>query len=205
MKLKIITLLSALSLMLTGCASGNASITSSSPEIGTTSGNSSITSSSPEIEVTSGNANITRDTTEIKVTAEKFQEETGFLFSVPEGAEDVTYFIDTETKRALMGFVLDGVLWNAIVKRSDAFEDIVNWYVRDNEEEIGCDFDSDQIMKVHGADPDVKCYRIHFADNREAYSFSAMWFLEDEGFMISLVSFSENPVHTMPVEVFGSM
>lgn len=187
MKGKIITLLSALSLMLTGCASGNAN----------------ITSSSPEIEVTSGNANITRDSPEIEVTAEKFQEETGFLFSVPEGAEDVTYIIDTETKRALMGFVLNGVLWNAMVKRSDAFEDIVNLYVRDNWEEIGCDFDSDQIMKVHGADPDVKCYRIHYADNSEAYRFSAMWFLEDEGFMISLGSYSEKLVHTMPVEVFG--
>ena len=171
MKGKIITLLSALSLMLTGCASGNANITRSNPEI--------------------------------EVTAEKIQEEIGFLFSVPEGAEDVTYSIDTETHRGIMGFVLDGVVWNAKVKRSDAFADIDNLYVEDSWEEIGCDFDSDQIMKVHDADPDVKCYRIHYADNNEAYMCSAMWFLEDEGFIISLDSYSEMPVHTMPVEVFG--
>ncbi|MCH5250520.1 MAG: hypothetical protein J1E98_11325 [Lachnospiraceae bacterium] len=49
----------------------------------------------------------------------------------------------------------------------------------------------------------MKCYRIHYADNGEAYTCSVMWFLEDEGFMISLDSYSDNPVHTMPVEVFG--
>lgn len=170
MKGKIIMLLSALSLMLTGCASGN--------------------------------ANITRSDSEIEVTAEKFQEEIGFLFSVPEGAEDVTYSIDTETHCGFMGFVLDGVVWNAKVKRSDAFADIKNLYIEDSWEEIGCDFDSNQIMKVHGVNPDVKCYRIPYADNSEAYRCLAMWFLEDEGFMISLDSYSEKPIRTMPVEVF---
>lgn len=156
----------------------------------------------------SRDSNITAPTTEIEATAEKIQEDIGFLFFVPEGAEDVTYKIDTAdaaAHRGFMGFVLDGDGWNAYVKRSDAFADIVNLYFddRDGWEKIGCDFDSDQIIKVHGADPDVKCYKIHYADNSEAYMFSAMWFLKDEGFMVALINYSKNPIHSMPVEVFG--
>jgi len=140
---------------------------------------------------------------EIEVTAEAFADMMGFTFSVPDDAKDVTYIIDTDTGRGTMGFYLGDVLWNARVMRHDTYLNIEGDYVDDSMEEIRCDFASDPAMTVRGVDPTyVKGYRIKYSEDWEAYMYKALWFLEDEGYIISLANYSETPVDSMPVEVF---
>ena len=172
MKGRFVALISAFSILLTGCAAGTERL---------------VQRPNPEIEVSAG----------------EFESELGFHLSIPEGAGEVTYTIDTESKRGLAAFYQDGVLWNALVMRSDVSIDFINYYDDDNVDEVDIDFDSNQVLKVRGADPVLKYYRMRYSDNSEAYMLTAQWFLEDEGFMVALKNYSEEPVHTMPVEVFG--
>lgn len=194
MRGKIIALSAVFILMLTGCASKNEDM---------------LQQPNPETNVTEEQQTDitilidTRDDPSIEVSAEEFQKEMGYSFSVPQGAQEVTYVIDTEQHRGYMGFYLDGVLWNARVKRADAFTDIVNTYIDDYVEEIGSELDSEQILQVHGADPEIHYYRYKYDNKTLSYDLTAMWYLEKEGFMVALTSYSETPIHTMPVEVFG--
>ena len=63
-----------------------------------------------------------------------------------------------------------------------------------------------QVIKARGAEPDVlRYFLIHYHSDtiNDAYMFNAYWFLEDEGLELTLQSYSEQPVHEVPVEVFG--
>ena len=111
--------------------------------------------------------------------------------------------IDPELHWGYMSFYQDGVLWNAKAKRADAFTDIVNTYIDDYVEEIGSELDNDQVLQVHGADPEIHYYRYKYNNKTISYDLTAMLHLEEEGFMVALTSYSETPIHTMPVEVFG--
>ena len=144
-----------------------------------------------------------RQSPEIHVTAEEFTEEMGYQFYIPDGVVEVDYVIDTDSHRGLIGFYLDDVLCNIKVKRSDVFFDIDDPYVTDDWEKLTFEPDEGQILKVHGADPEVRYWKINYSDTNKAYWLSAEWFLEDEGIMTALICYSEKPVHTMPIEVFG--
>lgn len=101
-----------------------------------------------------------------------------------------------------MAFYVDDVLWNVYVKKTDVYYDYRSGYMAENQKKIPCDLDSDRNLQVHGAEPEIDYYRIEYSDDDVAYMLDAQWFLEDEGYMIALRSYSEEPIHTMPVEVF---
>ena len=142
---------------------------------------------------------------EVEVTAEEFEKEYGFSPSIPEGVEEVQYVIDTDTHRGFVGFYEGDVLWNIKVLKTDEFKDIATPYSYEGTTEIDCFIDSNQDLTVQGVEPQLTCYRNQYSEDNEDYMAVAMWFLEDDGLMISLQSLSDEPVHTMPVEVFDSI
>lgn len=147
---------------------------------------------------------VQRDSPEKEVSAEEFKKEYGFCLSVPKGAEDVIYVIDTETLRGTMSFKLNDSYWSARVLKTNTFID-EHYYVDETMEEIDSIFADNQDIKVCGVEPEVKSYRVHYADNSGAYKSTATWFLKDKGLWISLDSYSEKRPDTMPVEVFDKI
>ena len=152
-----------------------------------------------------------RPPTDRQVTAEEFEEELGFRFNIPEGAEVCEYRIDYSSPNMPVGFVgfyHDGILWNATVMstnrsyyRDDLFEPYKSEY-----DELNFVPENGQVIKARGAEPDVlRYFLIHYHSDtiNDAYMFNAYWFLEDEGLELTLQSYSEQPVHEVPVEVFG--
>ena len=58
-------------------------------------------------------------------------------------------------------------------------------------------------MKVHGADPKaVYGYYEKVSEDYEYYHYDANWYLDNEGYSISLACYSDAPIDSMPVEVF---
>ena len=148
---------------------------------------------------------VQRPDPEVNVTAEEFEKEYGFSPSIPEGVEEVEYVIDTESHRGCVGFYVGDVLWNVKVLMTDEYKDIAKPYIDEHTNEMDCFLDSSQDLTVHGVEPELICYRFQYSEDNEDYMAFAMWFLEDDGLMISLQSLSDEPVHTMPVELFDSI
>lgn len=148
---------------------------------------------------------VDRPSPEIEVTPEEFEKEYGFSPSIPESVEEVQYIIDTDTHRGFVGFYEGEVLWNIKVLKNEEFKDIGTPYFYEGTTEIDCFIDSDQDLTVHGVEPQLNCYMNQYSEDNVDYSAVAMWFIEDDGLMITLVSLSDEPVHTMPVEVFDSV
>ena len=139
----------------------------------------------------------------IYVTDQEFQNRMGYSFTVPDGAVDVYYTLDTDDSTVgTMGFTLDGVYWKASIIQRDVYLYLCHPYLGDGETEVSCDFKDDPAMKVHGVDPEVKGLYIKYDENWEQYAYSASWYLDGEGYSISLDCYSEAPIDFMPVEVF---
>ena len=140
----------------------------------------------------------------ITVTAEEFQDMMGYSFIVPDGAKDIYYYIDTESKVGKMQFDLDGVFWTAQMLQRDVYIRLDRPHVDDCGIEITCDFKDDPAaLQVHGVDPEgVNGYHMKYSEDWEQYIYSANWFLEDEGYSISLGCYSDTRIDSMPVEVF---
>lgn len=242
MKIKIAVLVTAFSVMLTGCGAINdepVGVTAPAAEVMSEetreTAETSVQTQAPETEATSETAQESTETTakkrkftsmtepppeitdkgtviyqrpnpEIEVTAEEFkefEEEIGYSLSVPEGAKNVVYQIDTEQYYGTLAFYLDDVLWNAKVRRRDKSEYKPEPYVGDYETEIDCEFKSGQVTKVHGVEGDIRYYRITYPNNTEAYKLNAEWFLEDGGYELLMSCYSEEPIYTMPIETLG--
>lgn len=138
----------------------------------------------------------------IEVSAEEFQDRMGYSFCVPDGAQDVYYFINTDTNVGMMDFTLDGVTCIAQVLQRDIYIRLDHPYIDDSGVEISCGFENDPAMKVHGADPEIKAYRVRYSDDRIEYIYSANWFLDQEAYSISLRCHADAPIDSMPVEIF---
>lgn len=199
---EFIVFISAL-IMLTGCASGN-------PAAESERGNALIEAVDPENYIVT---TITeREPPEHHVTAEEFEKEMGFSFNIPDGVEEVDYVIDTSMFEPVgfVGFYWDGVLWNAKVMRTDRSyyrDDLFAPYKIDFDE---LDFkpENGQVIKVHGAEPDVlRYFLIHYNSDtiKDTYDFNAYWFLEDDRLELIIQSISEEPIHKVPVEVFAPL
>ena len=76
-------------------------------------------------------------------------------------------------------------------------------YVDEYMDEIDCELDDGQITTVDGTEAELHYYRSQYTDGSEAFNLFAKWTLEDEGYQIALRAFSETPIHTLPVEIFG--
>lgn len=142
---------------------------------------------------------------EYEVSAEDFEvyeEEIGFHLSVPEGAEKIAYRIDAESYKGTLIFYLGDVLWDAKVMPADE-EVFYRPYVDEYMTELDCDLESDRFTKVHGVEGDIRYYKITYSDTKEAYKLDARWYLEDEGYLIEMGCLSDEPIHSMPIEVFG--
>ena len=200
MRYNIILLLSVISLLLTGCAADvqDNEIPAAEAVTGTEAPDMIQEPDFDEVTILTA-----RPDPEIEVTAEELEKELSYRFIVPEGAENVIYFYDTESKRGTMTFYLDGVYWDAKVIRTDSYFEFNRKYIDEYTKEIVPELDSDRILQVHGIDPEINYYNTHYGQNDESFDLSAMWYLEEEGLMIALSSYSETPIHTMPVEVFG--
>ncbi len=145
----------------------------------------------------------TRDNPEKPVSAEDFMNEFGSVVSVPDDITILEYKIDPEIQRGYMAFYKDDVLWNAYVKPDNIWPEVYGVYVDEYMEEIDCELDDGQITEVHGIAPELHYYRIQYDDGSEAYRLYVEWKLEDDGFQIALISYSENPIHTIPVEIWA--
>lgn len=147
---------------------------------------------------------IDREDPEKEITEEEFMNEFGALVSIPEDIEILGYMKDTDMQRGSVFFKKDGLQWDAYVKPVNNCLKINNIYVDENMHEIDCEFDDGQITTVDGVEPELYYYKTLYADGSEAYDFLATWDLEDKGYQIALRSFSETPIHTLPVEIFAS-
>ena len=260
MRSKTAALLTALSLMLTGCGSVNeepvrkvpaaettaettvTSIQTQAPETEATSETTreatetSVQTQAPETEATSettakstetsarkrkfttatepppemtdkGRVIYQRPSPEYEVSAEDFEifeEEIGYHLYLPEGAEKVAYWIDAEVYKGTLVFYLGDVLWDAKVMPVDGDEEpFYRPYVDDYMTELDCDFESGQVTKLHGVEGDIRYYRITYSDTSGAYTLEARWYLEDEGYVVEMGCLSDEPIHTMPIEVLG--
>ena len=144
----------------------------------------------------------TRENPEIEITAEEFMEKFGSVITVPEGIEILEYRIDTETERGYMAFYKDEVLWNVYVKPDNIYPEVYRVNVDEDMEETDCELSPGQVTKVHGIEPELHYYRSRYEDGSESYRLFAKWTLEEEGYELWLICYSETPIHTIPVEVF---
>ena len=144
----------------------------------------------------------TRDNPEKPVSAEDFMNEYGSIVTVPDDITVLEYKINPEIQRGYMAFYKDDVLWNAYVKPVNIWPEVYGVYVDKYMEEIDCELDDGQITEVHGITPELHYYRMQYDNGSEAYELYAEWLLADEGFQIALKSYSETPIHTIPVEIF---
>ena len=144
---------------------------------------------------------IARQDPTIDVTAEEFQNRLNYSFNVPDGAEDVYYTIDTDSNVGTVSFTLDDIYWKAsMIQRDTICFD--HHYIPDEATEISCNFENDPAMKVHGAAPGISGYYFKYSDGSVQYVYTANWFLESEGFSLSLDCYADAPIDSMPVEVF---
>ena len=144
---------------------------------------------------------IARQDPTIDVTAEEFQNRLNYSFNVPDGAEDVYYTIDTDSNVGTVSFTLNGIYWKAsMIQRDTICFD--HHYIPDEATEISCNFENDPALKVHGAAPSISGYYFKYNDGSVQYVYTANWFLESEGFSLSLDCYADAPIDSMPVEVF---
>ena len=137
---------------------------------------------------------------DIAVTSERIKEEIGYELFVPEGASEFEYRMNVDSHIGYVGFLLDGVTYTAKVKKSDVYISIENPKVEENWIEIDNSFKNTKIGDVEGQ---TKCYRIEYDNLGDRYATHTQWFLEEEGYMVSLSSFSEELPEDLPTaEVF---
>jgi len=137
---------------------------------------------------------------DIGVTSERIKQEIGYELFVPEGASEFEYRMDVDSHVGYVGFLLDGVTYTAKVMKSNIFISIENPKVEDNWIEIDNSFKNIKIGDVEGQ---TKCYRIEYDDLEDKYVTYTQWFLEEEGYMLSLSSFSEELPEELPTtEIF---
>ncbi len=148
---------------------------------------------------------IDRENPEIEVTAEEFQDfqnRQGFSFNIPDGAGNFYYVINTDSPEVgKMQFDLDGITWTATEYQID-YKPYINYYFPNDAKELRCDFITDPSMKVHGVDGEGYGYYEKISDEYEYYYYSVYWYLEKEGYAISLNCYADAPIDSMPVEVF---
>ncbi|MBR4224063.1 MAG: hypothetical protein IKR73_04575 [Oscillospiraceae bacterium] len=147
-------------------------------------------------ETTNGQG--TRDDPNKSVTAEVFMERFGSIVSVPDDIEILEYKIDSEIDRGYIAFYKDEVLWNVYVKPKNIWPEVYGLYVTEDMKELPCTLDEGQVTKIHGVAPELHYFRSDTIDRYELY---AKWDLEEDGYQIAFMSFSETPIHTLPVEV----
>ena len=243
MRIKVAALVTALSIMLTGCGSVEEEpVGVTAPSAGVTSESSEedaktpVLTQAPETEATSVTTQETTETSdkkkkftvmtepppeitdegtiiydrpnpEIEVSAEVFAEyvkDMGYSFCVPEGAKKMTYIIDTGYPSAKMVFYLNGVEWTAGVGKVDKKYYAPHPYVADYMTEIDCDLESGQVTNVHGVEGDIRYYEISFSDGvADSYKLWTEWYLQEDGLAVSLTGFSDDPIHTIPVETLA--
>ena len=137
---------------------------------------------------------------DIGVTSERIKQEIGYELFVPEGASEFEYRMNVDTHVGYVNFLLDEVTYSAKVKKSDVFISIENPKVEENWIEIDNSFTNIKIGNVEGQ---TKCYRIEYDNLGDRYATHTQWFLEEEGYMVSLSSFSEKLPEDLPTtEVF---
>ncbi len=145
----------------------------------------------------------TREDPEIKVTEEEFMEKYSAVVctpdEMPDGIEILEYRIDTGTDRGFIAFNKDGILWNAYVKPDNIYPEAYRNYVDEDMEEIVPSLGG-QVTTVCGAGPELHYYRIKYSEDNVWYRIYAKW--EIEGWQLVLMTFTEEPVHSLPVEIF---
>ena len=145
----------------------------------------------------------TREDPEIKVTEEEFMEKYSAVVctpdEMPDGIEILEYRIDTGTDRGFIAFNKDGILWNAYVKPDNIYPEAYRNYVDEDMEEIVPSLGG-QVTTVCGAGPELHYYRIKYSEDNVWYRMYAKW--EIEGWQLVLMTFTEEPVHSLPVEIF---
>ena len=155
----------------------------------------------PDLPETDEKILIARQDPTIYVSAEEFQDMLNYSFNVPDDAQDIYYTIDTDSNAGTVGFTLDGIYWKAsMIQRDTICFD--HHYIPDEATEISCDFENDPALKVHGAAPGISGYYLKYSDGSVQYVYTANWFLESEGFSLSLDCYADAPIDSMPVEVF---
>ena len=145
----------------------------------------------------------TREDPEIKVTEEEFMEKYSAVVctpdEMPDGIEILEYRIDTGTDRGFIAFNKDGILWNVYVKPDNIYPEVYRNYVDEDMEEIVPSLGG-QVTTVCGAGPELHYYRIKYSEDNVWYRMYAKW--EIEGWQLVLMTFTEEPVHSLPVEIF---
>ena len=145
----------------------------------------------------------TREDPEIKVTEEEFMEKYSAVVctpdEMPDGIEILEYRIDTGTDRGFIAFNKDGILWNVYVKPDNIYPEAYRNYVDEDMEEIVPSLGG-QVTTVCGAGPELHYYRIKYSEDNVWYRMYAKW--EIEGWQLVLMTFTEEPVHSLPVEIF---
>ena len=145
---------------------------------------------------------IARKDPTIEVNAEEFQDMLGYSFFVPDRAQNIYYYIDTDSDVGKMQFELDGVCWTAAALKRDINIPLSHPYFPEGSTELNCDFINDTAMKVHGASGEAYGYYEKVSKDWEYYYYSAGWYLDKEGYSISLDCYADSPIDSMPVEVF---
>lgn len=142
----------------------------------------------------------TRDNPEKPVTAEEFMERYGEVITVPEDIEIIEYRIDYSIDRGYIAFHKDDVLWNAYVKPVNIYPEVYGVYEADYKHEIPVELDDEQVTAIGGVEPELHYYKLKFGDEDGGYDIYAEWKLDDWQFCLK--GLSDEPIHTMPVEIF---
>lgn len=142
----------------------------------------------------------TREDPEIKVTEEEFMERYGEVITVPEDIEIIEYRIDYSIDRGYIAFHKDDVLWNAYVKPVNIYPEVYGVYEADYKHEIPVELDDEQVTAIGGVEAELHYYKLKFGDEDGGYDIYAEWKLDDWQFCLK--GLSDEPIHTMPVEIF---